>query len=298
MKPPKIEPAAAVLVGLGAYLVFTDSGRSLIGSLFGFSDTAPAAPARQAQAPAQDWLGALIQTAGGIVQGLMPELEDRDSSIRQAARNYDRGKREVLGKLGLRSDPDDHKKRKEQLQFLISSGMKDMEVFAARVHSAASRADVKEWVIDTPDTGYTIDANTGLKQNRARISIYYKGQSSPFVLYAPENQILSPMRLAVIAEPIVRATGGFTQRGGRLANGAPFVYYVDPSDGIRYYAFSDTNPFAQKELMIGQIFGVIRSDEYQSAKLSKTRRKLSPGARKALDARVNENITQGRALQS
>lgn len=304
MAAPAINPLTLALAAGGAYLAFTADGRALVADLLGSKPAAapPAAPrAAPAMPMASDPYSAIIQTVGGIVQSLLPELSDPDSAPREGLRNFDKARRDVFAKVGLTGDPDRKKKNKERAAAMIAAGARDMELFAARVHDAARRSDVHEWVIDTPETGHVIDQATGKKSVKARISIYYFGRDGkpkkPYVLFVPES--LRGQQLAAIAEPIVRATGGWVQRGGRLANGAPFVYYVDEeNNGARVHAYSDTNPFAPKDLMIGQILGARRSDAAKDQALSKRRKKLSPSARSALDQRVAANLKAGRPVDA
>jgi hypothetical protein len=299
---PKINPALLLALGAGAYLVFTDDGQELLSSIFAPAKPAPPQPpTRPQQAPIMpmDPWSALIATAGNLVGGIMPDLSDRDSDVREGLRNFDRAKRRVQSKLtfGAVSDPKKKEKKKKAIAALIAANMRDMETFVARAHGIMARGDVAEWVIDTPDTAAATATAAKTKIKRGRISVYLKDRdgktkTTPYVLYVPSN--LDGMRLAVLAEPVVRATGGFTQRGGRLAAGAPFVYFVDDETGGRIFAFSDANPYAPPEHKIGQIEGWKRSDQGQAQQASELRRKLSPSARGALDQRIAENLKAGR----
>lgn len=286
-------PAVLIALGAGAYVLLTEDGKRLLRSLTG-GGPPPAAPAPRAAAPiASDPYTALIQTAGGLVQSLMPDLADRDSDIRQNLRQLDKNRQKILHKIGLRGDPEKKEKKRKQAEAAQRYFLAGMELFASKVHQAANRSDVHEWVIDTPESGLVVDANTGLKQRRARITIYYKrkdGSLYPYVLWVPKEY--TAHQLAWIAEPIVRATGSWTQRGGRLADGAPFVYYVNEEDESRVHAFSDTNPFAVRAGLptATALEAARKTPEAQAQRLSNLRRKLNPSARAALDKQVANNL--------
>lgn len=205
----------------------------------------PAAPSYTVADPAS----AAILGAAQIGGALLANVDDRNSAIRRGGRKLDKARREVFHAIGIGSDPKRKEKAKRQIQAFEAQHLRDLEAFAARVHHVASRHDVREWVIDSPRTGHVLDPNTGLRSLQHRISIYFQRQKDPYVILVPRTSLGSEnMAAAWIAEPIARATGGWTQRGGRLANGAPFIYYVDEETGARVPAYSDTNPFAPPHL--------------------------------------------------
>lgn len=282
------KPSPLLLVALagGAYLVLTDGGRALLDDLMGKSG-APPAPPRPAAAPivADPWTAA-IQTAGGLVQSIMPELQDRDSDVRQGLRKHDRAVRRVLSKVtfGAVDDPKDKEKKRKRDAAVAAGRLADMEVWAAKIHYAASRADVREWVIDTPPTGErTPDSHgyRGVPYVAARITIYFDGQKKPTEYFVPKEH--ADHQLAWLAEPIVRATGGFVQRGGRLAGGAPFVFYTDPDTGVRVHAFSDANLHAAREWTAGQLDAAKNTPEAKARQLSQYRQSLPSPYRAAYD---------------
>jgi hypothetical protein len=293
------KPSPGILVALaaGGYLLFTESGQELVSSLFPAARRPDPAPSRPPITVADPW-SAAIMAAGGLAEQLLPGLDDPDSGIREGLRNLDRGKRRVQSKLtfGAVSDPKKKEKKARAAAAAVQYQLTSMERFAQRVHDAARRADVHEWVIDTPESGAKINP-TGLSgqqhQRRPRITIYYKKKTGdgviPHTIWVPKEAL--PWALAWIAEPIARATGGWTQRGHRLANGAPFVYYVD-EDGNRVPCYSDTNPFAGGlGLPTNSNLEAIRnSPERQARRLSDLRRKLAPSARAALDRQVAADL--------
>lgn len=284
-----VSPVVLVALGAGAYLLLTEDGRALLGDLAPGPRRAPPSPAPPAPTVAtSDPISAAIATAGGLVNAVMPELQDRDSDVRRGLRQFDRSARRVGSVLtgGLISDPKKDEKRKKRDAALAAGRLIEMETFAAKVHGAASRSDVREWVIDTPQTGErTPDSHgvRGVPYAAARISIYFHGHERPTEYFVPREHAYH--QLAWIAEPIVRATGGFVQRGGRLAGGAPFVFYTDPETGVRVHAFSDANPYATRDQTAGQLFAVKNTPEAKAREISRVRRALPTSAyRAAYDA--------------
>lgn len=287
MSAPKLDPVVVLAVAGGAFLLLTEDGKALLDSLIG-GKPAPSPAPRAPSAPAvADPVSAAIVTAGGLVQSLMPELQDRDSDTRQGLRNFDRASRRVGSVLtgGLIEDPKKEEKRRKRDAAIAAGRLADMEIFAAKVHGAASRADVVEWVIDTPQTASATSGGSvtgpGIPWHGARIAIYYRGQAKPYEIWVPTEH--RDHQLAWIAEPIVRATGSFVQRGGRLANGAPFVFYTDPETGVRVRAFSDANPYAVREQTAGQLFAVKNLPENRAREVSRVRRALPAPYRAAYD---------------
>lgn len=175
---------------------------------------------------------------GGIMDQLntsLGNLRDPDSEERKGLRNLDRARAEVFAGLGLTGDPN---RKKKQLSQLASSSLAERlgaERWAQRMYSFASRADVREWVVDA-----------------SGLTIFYEGRATPWTMPVPSSALYPSAWILeassrMLGSPVQREEGPFgfsAGKGGRLG---AWIRYEEP-------AFSDTNPSAPPDFTISGLY--------------------------------------------
>lgn len=299
-----MKPQAAKLLILGgtAYLVATESGAAFLVSLgvlpndgdtrsllARLSDAAPAkrqepppsvaqgfADSAKASGGVLDPFTAVATAAAPFIDIAAKQLPNRDSDLR---RNLKSGTQQISRALGLSTDRKE--RHKKQLNAEQARLLADLESFTKRAQQAMSRADVREWILHTKSVpgGVPSIADPSGMRNEAIIDVYYGQSTSPFPLRVdPRN---SQYALAFLAEPIVRATGGFVQRGGRLLG--PFPVYRD-DEGNPVNTFSDRNPYAPAELTSSSFAARMASPEAQAQRARTFERRYGSSATKPQDS--------------